>query len=671
MLLDAYIRVSQVAGRGGERFISPKVQREQIEAWAAAHGSAIGEIFEELDESGGRADRPLLLRALERVDSRLSEGVIVAKLDRFGRSVIDGLAAIARIEKAGGTFVSVQDGLDLSTPTGKLVLRIMFSMGEWELDRIRSNWESARSQAIARGVYTSGYPPFGYSRGADGRLRPDPQAAPVVAEAFELRAAGATLKEVAEHLNRAGIPKQLSQRPWDGSEAWRLLSRRAYVGEARCGRFVNSHAHDAIVAPELWQLAQLKQRKTQPIEGLLVGLIRCRACGGLMPATLPKGRRSYRSIYRCIGSPLGRCPRPASARADEIEPLVEEQVLRLARSRRRRPAKALEERRRAVLEAEASLTSYRDNPRLQRTLGMSGFEAGVAARQRDLEGALLSLAREKRAIREPAVELADLERRWSGLDFEGRRAVIGELVDCVAVERGEESVRERAWLCRRGRGPLATNTRAEDRPIDVAGLRARRLQAPRIWPEGEIEARLREFTAGRSDWPRYEEFARAGRGRLHLQAMAWGGPHYWAARLDLELDPRFLPWTEERIRGALRPVLSGRESWPSEAEFERAGLLPALWGLRTHGGVEFWAAEFGISYRAPQRRRWSLAVVRSELERFLTGRYSYPSRREFEAAGESALYEAMRRYGGYPHWAREFDLERRKPGSRTVAHHPV
>src|SRR4051812_32988475 len=139
MLVDAYIRVSQVAGRSGERFISPVVQRERILGWAQARGARIGEVFEELDESGARADRPLLQEALRRVEAGQSDGIVVSKLDRFGRSFVDSLAAIERIRAAGGVFASVEDGFDLSTDTGRLVMRIMFSMAEWELDRVRRN----------------------------------------------------------------------------------------------------------------------------------------------------------------------------------------------------------------------------------------------------------------------------------------------------------------------------------------------------------------------------------------------------------------------------------------------------------------------------------------------------------------------------------------------------
>src|SRR6476646_11082618 len=100
MLLDGYVRVSQVGKRGGERFISPSVQREQIEGWAKLNGASIGEVFEELDESGARRDRPKLLEALGRVEAGSSDGIVVAKLDRFGRSLIDSLSAIDRLQEA-------------------------------------------------------------------------------------------------------------------------------------------------------------------------------------------------------------------------------------------------------------------------------------------------------------------------------------------------------------------------------------------------------------------------------------------------------------------------------------------------------------------------------------------------------------------------------------------
>ena len=67
LALDAYIRVSKVAGRSGESFISPTIQRERIEAWAQMNGAEVTWHEPELDVSGGTMSRPVFDRILERV----------------------------------------------------------------------------------------------------------------------------------------------------------------------------------------------------------------------------------------------------------------------------------------------------------------------------------------------------------------------------------------------------------------------------------------------------------------------------------------------------------------------------------------------------------------------------------------------------------------------------
>jgi DNA invertase Pin-like site-specific DNA recombinase len=200
VIVDGYVRVSQVRGRRGERFLSPVVQREQIEAWATARGAQVGHVFEELDVSGARANRPRLEEAIRRIEAGASDGLVVAKLDRFGRSLTHSLTAIQRIQAADGIFVSVQDGLDLSTDTGRLIVGIMLSMAEWELDRIREGWRVARSRAVARGVHMGGRAPTGYEHDDARRLRPHPQYAPLVTELFARRAKRETLERLAGFL---------------------------------------------------------------------------------------------------------------------------------------------------------------------------------------------------------------------------------------------------------------------------------------------------------------------------------------------------------------------------------------------------------------------------------------------------------------------------------------
>ena len=83
--MDGYIRVSRVAGREGESFISPEVQRAKIAGCGELHGVEIVHWWEELDQSGKRRDRPMFQKALARCESGETGGIIVARLDRFAR----------------------------------------------------------------------------------------------------------------------------------------------------------------------------------------------------------------------------------------------------------------------------------------------------------------------------------------------------------------------------------------------------------------------------------------------------------------------------------------------------------------------------------------------------------------------------------------------------------
>src|SRR5215210_1288508 len=184
MKLIGYIRVSRVAGREGDSFISPDVQLETIKRHAKGAGHQLADVLKDLDQPGSRDDRPEFQRALAAVERGEAEGIIVAKLDRFARSVAGASRALERLEAVGGTLVAVDLGLDTSTPGGRLMRSVLTALAEFELDRIRESWAHARDRAIARGVHISKIPPVGYVRGDDGRLQLDPVAAPIIREVF-------------------------------------------------------------------------------------------------------------------------------------------------------------------------------------------------------------------------------------------------------------------------------------------------------------------------------------------------------------------------------------------------------------------------------------------------------------------------------------------------------
>jgi site-specific DNA recombinase len=627
-VLDGYIRVSQTGGRFGHSFISPIVQREQIQAWAATHGRAIGEIFEELDESGGRGDRPLLLRAIERIESGRSEGLVVAKLDRFGRSVRHGIAAIERIRAAKGTVVSVQDGLDLSTDTGKLVFHILLSMGEWELERIRDSWEIARARAIARGIHVGSTVPFGYQRKASGQLGVDPETGPLVAELFRRRADGATVPELGHWLEEQGVVTTRGNAYWCESTISRILRNRVYLGELRSGHHVARRTHTPLVGVGEWQRAQSPRVKRIPnarTPTLLGGLLRCASCGRVMHSrtvTVSSGRR-VASYFCHTQSSQGRCKASAYVTGPTVEPYVEEAFFGQLFSRERNQASVqprLDHMRDDLRQAESDLDAYRDRPRILEAIGEERYVAGLRARMRSVDLAMQALAFEERRVEGSRLPSApELEDRWPSLTVEERRSALGDLIDCVFVARGWGRIADRSYFYFRGEEPPGLPGRGwrssnQSNRFDARKLKRQRPRRPPRWSKAKIRAQLDAALGGRADWPPPEEFTRTGYGPLYAQMLRTGGPEHWAVRMQMRRPKRrqgVRTWNRGLAEQTLRAFTRGRRCFPTQRDFSEGGYRGLYNWLQKHGGMGYWANEMGLP-RQPKsiagekamRRRW-------------------------------------------------------------------
>jgi DNA invertase Pin-like site-specific DNA recombinase len=131
MSFDGYVRISQVGGRRGPGFIAPQVQRDTIARIAAAKGVELGEIVEERDVSDGKRveERALgrLVERVERVERGESDGVIVWKLSRFSRSLLDAVETASRITRASGRLIA--EDFDSAQPMRKAMLGLLARPG--------------------------------------------------------------------------------------------------------------------------------------------------------------------------------------------------------------------------------------------------------------------------------------------------------------------------------------------------------------------------------------------------------------------------------------------------------------------------------------------------------------------------------------------------------------
>ena len=332
MRLVGYSRVSRVAGRAGESFISPEVQRSSVEAYSKANGHEIVAWFEDLDQTGGRLDRPGLREALALVERGEAEGIVAAKLDRLTRSVAD-LGKLLDQAKAGGwNLVAVDVGLDLRSPNGEFVAGILGQVAQWERARRREDWNVAQGRAVARGVHIASRVPTGYRRRPDKRLEPHPKTAKVIRELFQRRAAGQGWRALADFFNESGVVSPYGNHSWTTGAIQKIIRNRVYLGEARSGRHVNADAHDPIVTRADWEAAQSARIGASPRSGdglLLAGLVRCAGCRYLMKADHMRDRDgSQLGLYRCRGRhAAGGCPGGASVLARVIDPFIEQQFL--------------------------------------------------------------------------------------------------------------------------------------------------------------------------------------------------------------------------------------------------------------------------------------------------------------------------------------------------------
>src|SRR5580765_941013 len=113
-MFDGYIRQSQHHADS----ISPEVQRDTIVRLAAANGITLDEVVEELDVSGGKEARARELhRLVEKVERGESAGLVVWKVSRFSRNMLDGIETMARITRAGGRLLA--SDFDSAAPMGK------------------------------------------------------------------------------------------------------------------------------------------------------------------------------------------------------------------------------------------------------------------------------------------------------------------------------------------------------------------------------------------------------------------------------------------------------------------------------------------------------------------------------------------------------------------------
>jgi DNA invertase Pin-like site-specific DNA recombinase len=425
---DGYIRVSRVGGREGDSFQSPAEQRRQIEGWAKLRKVKIAQWHEDLDQSGGRLDRPGLEAVQARIKSKKTEGVAVAKLDRLSRlGVADALKLVEGIHADGGSIAAVDLGIDPATPFGEFGMTLMLALARMERRRLTDSWSSAKENAVSRGVFV-GPTPLGFvkTKNNGGHLVPNSDA-PKVAELFSLSASDGI--HAALHYCEATWP----DRAWSTFKVRRLLTNRIYKGDIVVGDLVG-HI-EPLVDEFTWDLAQHPVRENErrkPKDAYpLSGIATCAGCGKtLVGHTTGKAGKRHRA-YRCTthGCPL-------HIKAEPLEQLVLDAVRSVPRPKQRSGEDAFQSAK-AIVTARAELERFVADTEAHEIMGDELWRQGLRDRQAAYEAA--QMARDE--ARE-AVELPDLEDPTP----EDMRTIFERAVSSLTVRRSRDPLPERVAL---------------------------------------------------------------------------------------------------------------------------------------------------------------------------------------------------------------------------------
>ena len=182
----------------------PLAQRDAIERWAAREGVAVIATFEERVSGGADwSNRAGLLDALAALAEHGAGILVVARLDRLARSVINAAIIEQRVHDAGARVVSAGGEPDGDDATSKLLRTITAAIAEWERLMIATRTRAALQAMKARGLRT-GNVPYGKSAGNDGRLVDNDGEAAAVTLAAQLHGEGLSLRAIGFRLAEAG-----------------------------------------------------------------------------------------------------------------------------------------------------------------------------------------------------------------------------------------------------------------------------------------------------------------------------------------------------------------------------------------------------------------------------------------------------------------------------------
>lgn len=331
--------------------------------------------YEDAGKSGKSiVGRPAFQAMLTDIQSGVQiDYILVYKLSRFGRNAADILNSLELVQDYGVNLISVEEGIDSSQASGKLLISVLSAVAEIERENILEQTMNGRREKARQGLWNGGPAPYGYTLKGD-TLEPNESEAEVVRLIFD-RFVNSDIgyNGVAKYLNLQGIGKNRHKESditvWSARSVQCILDNPVYAGKIAYGRRIKEKVkgsrndyrtirtndflladgkHKALIDNETWEKAKAKRNSTgvkSPSKigrnrvHLLTGLLRCPKCGSPMYCNrhfwqTKDGEDKDVYYYYCghNGNQRGYiCDYKAKLKKEDIEPCVIEAIMELVR----------------------------------------------------------------------------------------------------------------------------------------------------------------------------------------------------------------------------------------------------------------------------------------------------------------------------------------------------
>jgi site-specific DNA recombinase len=315
-----YTRKSTAEGPDKE-FTSLDAQRESAENYIKSQRhegwTLLPEHYDDGGFTGANIERPALSKLLNDIKTGQINCVVVYKVDRLSRSLLDFSQLLEFFDKHSVTFVSVTQQFNTNTSMGRLTLNILLSFAQFEREIISERTKDKMGAARRRGQWMGGKPPFGYRR-VDKKLVVEPEEASIVQEINKLYIEGKSLLQVAQTLNDRGLRtrsvtmrsgKAYGGKKYDLTQIQHMIKNVLYIGKVKYAGKIYDGQQPAIIDEETFKKAQ-EQLKINRVErrvfkntvctGLLSQRFHCSSCRAVMvhTYTLKPNQHKYR-YYLC------------------------------------------------------------------------------------------------------------------------------------------------------------------------------------------------------------------------------------------------------------------------------------------------------------------------------------------------------------------------------------